>query len=171
MKKMVVILMTMSFVLAGCGKKKQPAPPAEPASQNAPGMLDSMKQTADDAVQKTTQAAKEAAEAVKESFSTEINLDKTIADLKAEAAKMDLPALIETAKKYKAAILQKQDTMKILMDKLAALPLTEKAGPQAQSLTAEIKTLTDAIAPLKERLTVYIDAVKAKGGNAADLAL
>ncbi|HOK97033.1 MAG TPA: hypothetical protein PK052_10695 [Anaerohalosphaeraceae bacterium] len=169
MKRSVVILIVAVLAVVGCGKKEKPAPPAEP--QSVPGMLDSTKQTADKAVEKTTQAAKDAAAAVKESFSTEINLDKTIADLKAEAAKMDLPALIETAKKYKAAILQKQDAMKALMDKLAALGLAEKAGPQGQSLTAEIKALTDAAAGLKERLNVYIDTIKAKGGDASDLAM
>lgn len=165
-----LLLITCLVSISGCGKK-EPTPPAEPAGREAPGMMDEMKQAAGDAVKETTEAAKKAVEAVKESFTMDINLDKTVAELKAEAAKMDIAALTQVAKKYKDAIMEKQGALKALTDKLTAIPLTEKAGPQAQGLTAEIKTLTNAITPLKDRLGVYLDAIKAKGGDTAGLTI
>ena len=166
-----IVLLTC-LVLVGCGKKEKPvAPPVEPSGQETPAAVDTMKQAADQAVKETTEAAKEAVEAVKEAFTMDVNLEKSIADLKAEAAKMDVASLTEVAKKYKDAIMQKQGSLKTLTEQLAAIPLTEKMGTQAQNLTKEIKTLTDAIAPLKERLSVYVDAIKAKGGDTTSLAL
>lgn len=101
----------------------------------------------------------------------DIDLEKAVADLKAEAAKMDVESLTSVAMKYKDAILEKQAALKPLTDKLAAIPMTEKMGAEAQALTADLKKLTDAIAPLKERFSVYIDALKAKGADISKLAL
>jgi hypothetical protein len=150
--------------MAGCKKKSPPTPPAEPSGQETTSMLDSVKKAADETVQKTTTA-------VKEAFTMDIDLDKAVADLKAEAAKMDVEALTNVAMKYKDAIMEKQAALKPLVDKLAAIPIAEKMGTEAKALTAEIKTLTDAIAPLKERFTVYLDAIKAKSGDISKLAL
>lgn len=160
---MVTLLLIASFSLvAGCKKKSSPTPPAEPSEQETTGMMDSMKKAADETVQKTTTA-------VKEAFTMDIDLDKAVADLKAEAAKMDVEALTNVAMKYKDAIMEKQAALKPLADKLAAIPIAEKMGTEAKALTADIKKLTEAIAPLKERLTVYIDALKAKGADVKNL--
>jgi hypothetical protein len=165
-----LLIATLSF-MAGCKKKTPATPPAEPSEQETTGMMDSMKKAADETVQKTTETVKEAAAAVKESFTMDINLDKTVADLKAEAAKMDVESLTSVAMKYKDAIMEKQAAIKPLMDKLAAIPMTQKMGAEAQTLTADLKKLTDAMAPLKERFAVYIDALKAKGADISKLAL
>jgi len=162
---MVAILLIASIsLMVGCKKKSPATPPAEPSEQETTGLMDSMKQAADETVQKTTAA-------VKEAFTMDIDLDKAVADLKAEAAKMDVEALTSVAMKYKDAIMEKQEALKPLMDKLAAIPMTEKMGAEAQALTADLKKLTDAIAPLKERFSVYIDALKAKGADISKLAL
>lgn len=165
-----LLLITSLSLMSGCSKKEEPVKtPAEPEAKETTGMMDSMKEAADTTVQKTTEAVKETAEALKESLSMDIDLDKTVSDLKAEAAKMDVESLTKIVTKYKDAIAEKQTTLKPLMDKLAAIPMAEKLGADAKSLTAEIKTLTDAIAPLKERLAVYVDAFMAKGGNIQNL--
>jgi len=97
------------------------------------------------------------------SFTIDIDLEKTVADLKAEAAKMDVESLKAVAMKYKEAIAGKEAELKTLADKLSAIPLTEKMGKEAQALSADIKTLTDAVSTLKERFQVYLDALTAKG--------
>ncbi|MBL7214414.1 MAG: hypothetical protein ISS71_01915 [Phycisphaerae bacterium] len=182
---MVTVLLIASLcIMAGCSKKEEPVKPAaEPdAQEEATGMMDSMKETTTEAVEKaaeTTQeagkdamaTAKEVAETVKESLSMDIDMAKTVSDLKAEAAKMDVESLTKIAMKYKDAIAEKQATLKPLMDKLKAIPMTEKLGEEATTLTTKIKKLTESIAPLKERFGVYVDAIKAKGGDVKDLML
>ena len=95
----------------------------------------------------------------------DIDLENTVADLKAEAAQMDIENLKEVAAKYKEAIAVKETELKAMVDKLSAVPLTEKLGKEAQAITGEIKNLTDGVAALQERLQVYIDALTAKGGD------
>ena len=165
------LLITTLSLMAGCKKKTPTAPPAEPAGQETPGMMDSMTKAADEAVQKTTETVKEAAATAKESFTMDIDLEKAVADLKAEAAKMDVESLTSVAMKYKDVIMEKQAALKPLLDKLAAIPLAEKMGDEAKALTADIKKLTDAMTPLKDRLDVYVDAIKAKGGDVKNLML
>jgi hypothetical protein len=76
---------------------------------------------------------------------------------------MDIENLKEVAAKYKEAIAEKETELKAVMDKLSAVPLTEKLGKEAQALTGEIKTLTDGVSALQERFQVYIDALTAAG--------
>jgi hypothetical protein len=166
-----VVLVAGLSLMAGCKKKTPATPPTEPSEQETTGMMDSMKKAADETVQKTTETVKEATAAVKESFTMDINLEKTVADLKAEAAKMDVESLTRVAMKYKDAIMDNQAAIKPLMDKLSAIPITQKMGAEAQALTADIKKLTDVITPLKERFQVYVDALKAKGADISKLAL
>ena len=167
-----ILLIACLSLMAGCGKKEEPPKaPAETEAQEATGMMDSMKGAAEEAVTETTETVKEAAETVKEKLSMDIDLDKAVSDLKAEAAKMDVASLTKMAMKYKDAITEKMAALQSLKDKLKAIPMTEKLGAEAKSLTSNIKKITDTIAPLKERFGVYVDALKAKGGDVKDLAL
>lgn len=151
-KLTLAVLLIALVSVFGCSKKDQPQPTDQtPAGAEAPTTLDTLKEAA--------------VEAVKESFTMEIDLEKTVADLKAEAAQMDIESLQEVAAKYKEAIAGKEAELKALIDKLSAVPLTEKMGKEAQSLTGEIKTLTDGVSALQQRLQVYIDALTAKGAD------
>ena len=156
---LTILLIASLSLMAGCGKKEEP-PKAPEAREEATGMMDSMKD-----------AAEKAAETVKEKLSMDIDLEKAISDLKAEAAEMDIKNLQKVAAKYKDAITANMEKLQPLRDKLAAIPMTEKLGEEARTLTDEIKSLVDAISPLKERLGVYVDAIKAKGGDVKDFAL
>jgi phage-related protein len=160
-----LLLITGLSLVTGCKKKSPVTPPAEPSEQETTGMMDSMKNAADETVQKTTETVKETTAAVKEALTTDINLEKTVADLKAEAAQMDIESLQEIAAKYKKAIAENEAKLKALMDKLSAIPLTEKLGKEAQALTGEIKALTDGVSALQQRFQVYIDALTAKGAD------
>ena len=148
---LTVLLIALALVF-GCSKKDQPQPTDQsPTETEAPGMIETVKEAA--------------VEAAKEAFTMDIDLEKTVADLKAEAAQMDIESLKEVATKYKDALAEKETELKALVDKLSAVPLTEKLGKEAQGLTAEIKTLTDGVAALQERFQVYIDALTAKGAD------
>ena len=152
MKMTLTVLLIVSVLVLGCSKKDQPSGQTQAeAEAEAPGMLDGVKEAA--------------VEAAKEAFSMDVDLEKTVADLKAEAAQMDIESLQEVAAKYKEEIVKAEADLKALMDKLSAVPLTEKLGKEAQGLTAEIKTLTDGVAALQERFQVYVDALTAKGAE------
>jgi ABC-type transporter Mla subunit MlaD len=152
MKMTLTVLLIASVLMFGCSKKDTPQPTGKPpAETDAPSTLDTVKEAA--------------VEAIKESFTMDVDLEKTVADLKAEAAQMDIENLKEVAAKYKEALAAKETELKALVDKLSAVPLTEKLGKEAQGLTAEIKTLTDGVAALQERFQVYVDALTAKGAD------
>jgi hypothetical protein len=113
MKMKLTVLLIVSVLMFGCSKKDTPQPTGQaPAETEAPSMLDTIKEAA--------------VEAVKESFAMDIDLEKTVADLKAEAAQKDIENLKEVTAKYKDAIAEKETELKAVMDKLSALPLTEK---------------------------------------------
>jgi hypothetical protein len=158
-KLTLTVLLIASVLMFGCSKKDQPQTTDQATAETeAPGTLDTLKEAASD-------AAASAIETVKESFTMDIDLEKTVADLKAEAAQMDIESLQEVAVKYKEAISVKETELKALMDKLSAVPLTEKMGKEAQAITGEIKTLTDGVSALQQRFQVYIDALSAKGAD------
>jgi len=100
-----------------------------------------------------------------------VDESKPIAEIKAEAAKMDVEQLRAVAKKYKYALTARQAEVKKLPESLAKIPLTEKLGKEAQALTADIDNLMKSVNALSERFGVYYDQIKAKGGELKDLEL
>lgn len=166
MKRNLTILLAIAcaVVLVGC-KKQQPteAPSAPATEQQAKGMMD---QAADAA-----QAAQEKVVETVQAFTKDVDLNKSVADLKAEAGKMDVASLMQVAGKYKDAIVAKQGDFDAISKKLAAIPMTEKLGAEAQKLTGDATKLTEAIKSLKDRFDVYVSALKAKGGDVSTLAM
>jgi hypothetical protein len=187
MKKMCVMLVIAITVgLFGCKK----SPPAEPkpvspvveqnqpvAKQTAPAV----QQTAADtqkASQETTQKAAEnvkpAAEQVKQTLTAtaaEIDLASPIDTLKEKAKQMSIDALKATAEKYKAQFLSTKSDLTTKTDLLSKIPMMDKLGPEAQALTKDIQTLTSTLASLKERMMVYVDALKTQGVDISSFTL
>jgi hypothetical protein len=91
-----------------------------------------------------------------------IDLSAAIDDLKAAAAKMDLPQLQAKAKEYLSQITSKQEELKTLMDKFAAIPLAQKMGDEAKTLQTKIADTTGSISELTQRFKVFVDAIKEK---------
>lgn len=85
--------------------------------------------------------------------------------IKEEVAKLDVKKLEDKAKEYKEKIDDSQAEIEKLMEKLKQIPLPEQVGQEAQAIQGEIKELTTAIGALSQRLNVYIDAIKEKGGD------
>ena len=166
MKRNLTILLAVAcaVVFVGC-KKQEPAkaPTASGTDKQAQSMMDQVADTATAAKEKVVEAV--------QSFTKDVDLNKSIAELKAEAEKMDVASLMEVAGKYKDAIVAKQVDFDAISKKLAAIPMTEKLGAEAQKLTGDAAKLTEAIKSLKERFDVYVAALKAKGGDASELAM
>ena len=91
--------------------------------------------------------------------------------LKAKAKSMSIDALKATAEKYKAQFLSTKSDLASKTDLLSKIPMAEKLGAEAQALTKDIKTLTDALVPIKERMGVYVDALKAQGVDISSFTL
>ena len=148
-----IVLSIVLVAVVGCAKKDPPQSVGKTeqtqAETDTPGTVETLKETA--------------VQVVKESFSMDIDLEKTVANLKTEATQMDVESLKEVATKYKKVIAEKEANLQTLLNKLSAVPLTEKMGKEAQGVTAEIKTLTNSIGVLQERFQVYIDALTEKG--------
>ena len=167
---LLVIVLSVAFT-TGCSKKEEPVTPPQPTEQQAKGMVEQAAQTAKETTEAVKEAVAPAIEEVKQAFTGEVNLDKTVADLKAEAEKMDVASLMQVAGKYKDAILAKQGDFKTISEKLAAIPMAQKLGEESKQLTADAQKLTEAIKALKDRFDVYLASIKAKGGDTSSLTL
>lgn len=164
MKKTCVwLLIGMSMVFVGC--KKEPATTGsgtEPAPLVSPDTQKALQETATKAVE----AAKPVLQDVKQALVTkaaEIDLTSSLDALKEQAKQMSVDALKATAEKYKTQLLSTQGDMTSKMELLSKIPMTEKLGAEAQALTKDITALTSTISSLKDRMMVYVNALKAQG--------
>jgi hypothetical protein len=95
--------------------------------------------------------------------------NKPIPEVKAEAEKMDVTQLRDTAMKYKDVIAAKLDEVKTEGLKLKDLPMAEIAGEKAKAINATIDQIKKDIDALTERLNIYIEELKKKGGDISGL--
>lgn len=167
---LAVIVLSVCFA-SGCSKKKEPAAPSSAGERQATDRMDQAMQTAQNTAQAAKEAVSAAADEVKQAFTSQVNLDKSVADLKAEAEKMDIASLTAVAGKYKDAILAKQSQFSAISEKLSAIPMTQRLGDEAKQLTAEAQQITESLKALTDRFNVYVNAIKAKGGNVSDLSV
>jgi len=158
---LILVLLTALTTVSGCSKKEEPSAPSPQDSE----------QQAGDILDKAADAVESATETVKESLSMGIDMEKTVSDLQAEAAKMDIETLKELALKYKDAIAEKQVEWKSLTDQLAAIPAAEKMGEEAKALQEELNAVADSSQQLMQRFNMYVNAIKDKGEDVEGLSL
>jgi hypothetical protein len=101
----------------------------------------------------------------------EVDLEKPISELQAEAKTMNVESLKATALKYKEAILGQQDRIEALSAKIKEIPMMEALGQEAKSLKTELEDLGTTLTSLKDRFQVYYDTVKEKGGDVSGLGM
>ncbi len=170
MKLTVTVLLIASVLMFGCGKEDTPDPqppegkPVQPEANGAENTIETVKKTVSD-------AGKSAVETMKKSFTMDVDMEKTVADLKAEASQMDIESLKQVAAKYKDAITSKNTELKALMDKLSEFSVAEKLSEEAMTVTKELKKLADVAAALEERFQVYVEALTEKGVDVKALLL
>jgi outer membrane murein-binding lipoprotein Lpp len=95
--------------------------------------------------------------------------NKPIADVKAEAEKMDVEQLKAKAMEYKDAVVAKKAEIEKVAAKLKDIPITEQLGTEAKALQTDIANLNKSVAALTERFQVYYNKLKEKGGNVSGL--
>ena len=101
--------------------------------------------------------------------SKKVDENKSVSEIKAEAEKMSIEQLTAAAMKYKNAIMAKSAEIDSVMSGLKKVPITDMLGDDAKKFKSEIDSLSNAIAPLKERLKIYYDKIKEKGGDTSAL--
>jgi len=94
---------------------------------------------------------------------------KPIAEVKAEAEKMDIAQLRSMAMQYKDAVVEKKAQVEKLTGDLKNIPLAKMLGEEAKSIKSEIDTVTKSLSALNERLNVYYGKLKEKGGDLSGL--
>ncbi|MBM4103828.1 MAG: hypothetical protein FJ263_07230 [Planctomycetes bacterium] len=166
----LVVVMAVGFV--GC---KKSAPTDQPVTeQSAQSAAAETQKAVQETAAKTMETAKPAAEEVKQALITaaaEVDLTSPIDKLKEQAKQMTVDALKTTAEKYKAQFLSTKKSMETKTDLLSKIPMAEKLGAEAQSLTKDIQTLTSTLASLKDRMAVYVNVLKAQGIDISGFAL
>ena len=95
--------------------------------------------------------------------------NKPIADVQAEAAKMNVEQLKAKAMEYKEALVAKKAEIEKVAAKLKEIPITEQLGTEAKSLQADIANLNKSVTALTERFQVYYNKLKEMGGDISGL--
>jgi hypothetical protein len=95
--------------------------------------------------------------------------NKPVSEIKAEADTMSIEKLRSMAIKYQDAVAAKKVEVEKLANKLKAIPIAEKFGNEAKTITAELEALNSSISALKERFHVYYQKVKEQGGDLSGL--
>jgi hypothetical protein len=95
--------------------------------------------------------------------------EKSIADIQAEASKMNVEQLKAKAMEYKNAIVAKKAEIEKVTAKLKEIPITQQMGAEAKALQTDIATLSKTVAALTERFQVYYNKLKETGGSVAGL--
>ena len=103
--------------------------------------------------------------------SAAVDESQTVADVQAEAAKMDEAGLKAQALKYKDAILAKRVDIDKVMAQLKDLSPTELMGEKSKDLRASIESINKTITGLTENYKVFISALQEKGVDVSSLGL
>jgi outer membrane murein-binding lipoprotein Lpp len=96
---------------------------------------------------------------------------KPMDQVKAEAQQMNADQLHDMALKYKDAITAKTQDIQAEAAKLKEIPVTQMLGDKAKQINAEVDKLKTSVSALKDRMQVYVDELKKKGGNISDLSI
>lgn len=95
--------------------------------------------------------------------------NKPIPEVQAEAEKMDVQQLRDIAMQYKDTIAAKAEQVKNEGLKLKDIPLAEMTGDKAKAITEAVDQLKKDVDALTERLKIYVDELKKKGGDTSGL--
>ncbi len=152
----IVSVLALSLAVMGvAGCKKEPAPSAT-EQQEPTGVTK-------DIVAATEKAAESMAAAVG------FDAGKSLDQVKAEVAKMDVKQLTAAATACKDAFVAKQLDLAKITEQLKNIPMAEKMGAEAQKLTGEAKTIQEALANIQAQLAVYVGKLKELGADTSAL--
>jgi hypothetical protein len=158
-----LVLVLALTLLAAAGCKKEPAPTATQAPAAATEKAAVATEKAAVATEKAAVATEKAAVATEKAAAIPamgFDAGKSLDQVKADVAKMDVKQLTAIATACKEALTAKQVDLAKITEQLKNIPMAEKLGAEAQKLTGEAKTIGDAVSKIQAQLTVYIDKLK-----------
>jgi hypothetical protein len=94
-----------------------------------------------------------------------VSESRPVSEIAAEAKNMAVAELQNIVAKYKQVIAVKQVDIQALQAKIKEIPLTQLLGEEAKKLKTDISTIAASVSALTERMNVYIQELKAKGGT------
>jgi len=97
--------------------------------------------------------------------------NKSISQVQAEAGKMSVDQLRTAALECKNALMAKEGELSKLEEKVKMLTSDKIISSEGQKLTTDIKSAGRSIVDLTERLKIYVDKIKEKGGDVSGLNL
>lgn len=95
--------------------------------------------------------------------------NRPVAEVKAEAEKMDTAELRSMAMAYKSAFDAKSKESEKLVAKIKEIPVAEMLGEEVKALKTELEKIGKSASSLKERFQIYYDKLKEKGGDLSGL--
>ncbi|MHC5074265.1 MAG: hypothetical protein ACYTFM_01905 [Planctomycetota bacterium] len=153
----LVVFLCLTFLVYGCKKKSEPAPPTDESTATTESIKD--------VVTEQTEQVKEVVETLKADVTTSIN------EIKAEVEKLNVDQLRQTALEYQKLIQAKTQEIENLTAKVKDMSVTEMLGDESTALTAEVDELNKAVTALKERFMLYYNKLKEKGGDLSGLTI
>jgi hypothetical protein len=149
----VVVLALAIMAAAGCKK--------EPATQPKPAATTEMGAAMEKVAAETEKAAAEAVEKGTAAIpAMSFDASKSLDQVKAEVAKMDVKQLTAIATACKEALMAKEVDLAKITEQLKNIPMAEKMGAEAQKLTGEAKTIQEAVTNIQAQLAVYVGKLK-----------
>ena len=99
----------------------------------------------------------------------DLDVSKPISEVKAEADKMDADQLRAAAVKYKDAIEAKEAEVDKLAKDLMKVAVADKSSEKMKQLNAQMTKINESVEVLAARFQIYLEALKAKGGDVSGL--
>ena len=95
----------------------------------------------------------------------DVDLSKSIDEVKAAAAEMDVAQLKEMAQTYQKQIEAKKAELDALMQKMKDIPLKDKVGAEAKKLKDTMSEISGSLKALGSHYEAYLSELRAKGGS------
>ena len=102
---------------------------------------------------------------------SQVDENKPVDQVKAEAQQMDVGRLRDTAMSYQKAIQAKMAHVDKIREQLKKIPPLELMGDEVKSLKQELVVAAESINALKDRFRIYYNQLKQMDGDLSGLAL
>ena len=94
---------------------------------------------------------------------------KSLDEIKAEVANLNVDQLRSKAQEYKKSIMAKQGEITKISEQIKQIPVAEALGEETKQLKGELDQLNKSLKDLKERFGLYYNKLKEMKGDLSGL--